>query len=124
MERTLARSVVLLALVAIISSAQCVNFCAVHPCDEVQPGSQTEQSCHHSKPSSTPEPQPRSNCAHEQMLVSEKVSFKAPGAIAFSILSLSFAHSSLAEVSFADLTAERPGAPPTQVLTKTVILRI
>lgn len=128
MGRTLAKAVALIALITVISSAQCLNFCAVHPCNEAQPAQRpidAAQSCHHSPDSSKSEPtQPSSNCTHQPMLVSDRASFSAPGVAFVSISPISFLHSAPVEAYFAVLTAETSGSPRTQVLTNSVVLRI
>jgi hypothetical protein len=124
MGLTLTKVVALIVLTTVVSSAQCVNWCAVHPCDE-EPSSQpvdAAQSCHHSKTSSNTESsQPTSNCSHQPVLVSEKVSRVSPSPASFQMLPQSFAHAPVGAAYLAPFQTERWGSPPTQVTTNTVL---
>ena len=129
MGRTLAKAVALLALITVISGAQCLNFCAVHPCDEVQTESrpvEATESCHHSPASSKPQPpERRPNCAHQPMLVSTKDTlFTVPGATVLTALPILLVHSVPVAPYVAVLSGDTASSPPTRSLTKTLILRI
>jgi hypothetical protein len=127
MGRSFARDVALLALLTVISSAQCVNFCAVHPCNDAPPvtPAHSAQSCHHSPASSKPEPtKPDSNCIHQPMLVSEKVGSAVLGALSLTVLPMFSVYSGSDQVSAPILIAHTTGSSPTLLLTRTVILRI
>lgn len=128
MGRPVAKIVALLALFAVLGSAQCVNFCTVNPCDKARVTSvpmDTDNPCHRSPASSQPDPTPsRTDCNPQPMLLGEKVSFAAGSPIVFSSLPVSFVQPFAVYADLAIMTAHAIGSPPTQVLPATVILRI
>jgi hypothetical protein len=127
MGRSLARVITLLVLITVMSSAQCINFCAVHPCDEAQAettAGDAGESCHHSAASSKPEPPVRSNCTHQPVLLTGKQVISAPVAISAHELPSTLLPSAGIDVQVAIRTTEPPGSPPFQFLSRTIILRI
>ena len=128
MGHPVAKIVALLALFAVLGSAQCLNFCTVNPCDKARATSvplDTDKSCHRSPASSKPDPTPsRTDCNPQPMLVGEKVSFAATGLIVLSALPVSFVQPFPVNADLAIMTALAIGSPPTQVSPATVILRI
>ena len=128
MGHSLAKAASLLALFAVLGSAQCINLCTVNFCEKERATSvpaYANKSCHRSPASSKPEPtQTRTDCTQQPILVSEKVSSVATILVAHSSLPVSFAQSVPVYVDLAIMTAHAIGSPPTQVSTTIVILRI
>jgi hypothetical protein len=128
MRPSTAKAVALLALITAISSVQCLNFCAVHPCNQARSASAPvngAQSCHYSPASSKSQPnEQRENCAHQPLLVSEKAPAVEMGAMMVSSGSLTIRFSPQQYAHSAILTADTIGSPPTEHSTTSVILRI
>ncbi len=121
MARSLAKFVSLVALIAVISSAECLNFCAVYACGGSAAVPVQEQSCHDATESGPA--QPASNCTHEPMLVNAKDSIGVPGA-SLIFLAAAIGHPTPLQSSAVTRTAELAGLPPSGIATKTLILRI
>jgi hypothetical protein len=121
MGGSVAKTVAFLALLAVMSSAQCLNLCAINPCD-VNRNSSTPESCHHSSGSSQPEtPQQSNDCAHHSMLAGEKKDNSiGAAAVSLPVLSLFLLHS----IPVSTEAKVRAETLPPRVQTKAVILRI
>ena len=128
MGRSWAKAVALLALITVISSAQCLNFCAVHPCNETPPVSapvSAATSGHHSPAESTPEPTKQQNdCSHQPLLLTEKAPSVEAGALLLSSVPLAVRCFIPLHAHSAVLVADAIGSPPTEPFSKTVVLRI
>jgi hypothetical protein len=124
--RSLAKSIALLALVTVISSAQCFNFCAVHPCNEARPAPVNDtQSCHHSPGSSKSQPtEQRSSCSHQPLLMSEKAASVGTTELLASGIAIPLQHSTSLYTHAGTVPADPMGSPPTQQRLATVVLRI
>src|SRR5262245_35167586 len=126
MGQALGKMVALLAVVTVLNSTQCLNFCAVRPCDAASVASARKDStshCHHSPASSKSEPTNRSSsCTHQPLLVTEKLTKVGTGEL--STLPVLVGHSASSYGRLTMPAANIIGSSPQEGTAIAVILRI